>query len=46
MCCVSGSIDFNDPVQRNAYVEARRHPELATVRTQLTEHYTRFWRLR
>ena len=46
MCCVSGSIDFNDPVQRNAYVEARRHPDLATVRTQLTDHYTRFWRLR
>ena len=46
MCCVPGSVDFNDPVQREAYVQARRHPDLATVRAQLAEHYARFWRLR
>ncbi len=46
MCCVPGSVDFSDPSQREAYVEARRHPDLATVRAQLAEHYARFWRLR
>lgn len=43
MCCVAGSIDFNDPAQRQAYVEARRKPDLASVRDELIEHYQRFW---
>ncbi|MGH7392684.1 MAG: matrixin family metalloprotease [Candidatus Rokuibacteriota bacterium] len=46
MCCVRESVDFNDPAQREAYVEARRSPDIATVRAQLVEHYTRFWRVR
>jgi predicted Zn-dependent protease len=44
MCCIDGSIDFRDPAQRNAYVEARRHPALSSVERQLAEHYDRFWR--
>ena len=44
MCCVRGSVDFNDPVQRDAYIEARRHPDVRSVRAQLAEQYTRIWR--
>lgn len=44
MCCVHGSVDFNDPVQRQAYVEARQNPDLRSVRAQLETHYRRFWR--
>ncbi|PYM16350.1 MAG: hypothetical protein DMD81_12720 [Candidatus Rokuibacteriota bacterium] len=43
MCCVQGSIDFNDASAREAYIAARRHPELRSVRAQLVEHYDRFW---
>ncbi|MBI3825919.1 MAG: matrixin family metalloprotease [Candidatus Rokubacteria bacterium] len=43
MCCVAGSVDFRDPAQRDAYVEARRHPEVRSVERQLGEHYRRFW---
>jgi hypothetical protein len=43
MCCVSGSIDFSDPAAREAYVEARRHPDLRSVSAQLRTHYDRFW---
>jgi hypothetical protein len=43
MCCAPESVDFNDPATRDAYVQARRHPDLWTVRTQLRDHYTRFW---
>jgi len=46
MCCVEGSIDFSDPRTREAYIEARRHPDLASVRTELLRHYARFWRER
>jgi len=46
MCCVRGSVDFNDPVAREAYIEARRHPDARSVRAQLAEHYARFWRKR
>ena len=46
MCCVRGSVDFNDPAARAAYVEARRHPDVRSVRDQLAEHYARFWRER
>ena len=44
MCCVHVSLDFNDPAVREAYVEARRHPDVASVRAQLAAHYERFWR--
>ena len=44
MCCVHGSVDFNDPTQRRAYVEARQNPDLRSVRSQLEAHYRRFWR--
>jgi hypothetical protein len=37
-------VDFNDPVVREAYIEARRHPDLRSVREELIAHYTRFWR--
>jgi len=45
MCCVPGSVDFGDPAARQAYVEARRHPDIRSVRVQLTAHYERFWRM-
>ena len=44
MCCVSGSIDFNDPVVREAYIAARRQPEVRTAAAQLADHYARFWK--
>ena len=44
MCCEPGSVDFDDPVARAAYVQARRHPDVQSVRTQLADHYARFWR--
>jgi hypothetical protein len=28
MCCVKGSVDFSDPAAREAYIEARRHPDV------------------
>ena len=43
MCCIPGSVDFGDPVAREAYVEARRHPDVGSARAQLAEHYRRFW---
>ena len=43
MCCVYGSIDFNDPVSRDAYIEARRNPDVRTTRAQLVQHYARWW---
>jgi hypothetical protein len=44
MCCVHASLDFSEPAVREAYVEARRHPDIGSVRTQLVAHYERFWR--
>ena len=46
MCCVEGSIDFKDASVRELYIEARRHPDLASVRGELLLHYERFWRER
>ena len=43
MCCVAGSIDFEDPSARDAYVDARRHPDLRSVKAQLRTHYDRLW---
>ena len=42
MCCEPGAVDFNDPAARAAYVEARRNPDLSSVRAQLIGHYARF----
>jgi hypothetical protein len=44
MCCVSGSIDFNDPAVRDAYIAARRQPDVRTAAAQLADHYGRFWK--
>ena len=44
MCCVKGSVDFNEPAQREAYIEARRHPDVRSARAELAEHYARVWR--
>ena len=43
MCCVAGSVDFGDALARDAYIEARRHPDVRSVRVQLGEHYARVW---
>jgi predicted Zn-dependent protease len=43
MCCVSGRVDFGDAAVREAYIEARRHPDVRSVRVQLAEHYARVW---
>ena len=44
MCCVAGSIDFNDPVARQAYIDARRHPDVRSVSAELRTHYDRLWK--
>jgi len=44
MCCVKGSVDFNDPAAREAYIDARRHPDVRSARAQLAAHYARVWR--
>jgi Matrixin len=46
MCCVAGSIDFGDPRVREAYIDARRHPDLLSVRAEVLTHYRRFWQQR
>jgi predicted Zn-dependent protease len=44
MCCEPGAVDLNDPAVREAYVQARRQPDLRSVREQLAAHYARLWR--
>jgi hypothetical protein len=44
MCCVQGSLDFDDPAVRAAYIQARRHPDVGSTRAQLAEHHARVWR--
>lgn len=44
MCCEPGAVNLEDPAVRAVYVEARRRPDLQSVRTQLADHYARFWR--
>lgn len=43
MCCVRGSVDFSDPETRAAYVAARRHPDLRSVKAELVRRYETFW---
>jgi hypothetical protein len=43
MCCIRGSVDFKDPPMRQAYVDARRNPNLHSVEAQLLAHYKAFW---
>jgi len=43
MCCIAGEVDFGDATTREAYVAARRHPDVRSTATQLAEHYRRFW---
>ena len=41
MCCAGSAL--GNPAGYRAYVESLRHPDIRSVREQLTEHYTRFW---
>ena len=41
MCC-DDHVDFNDAATREAYVAARRHPDVRSAAAQLAEHYRRF----
>lgn len=43
MCCEAGRVDLDDPATRQAYVDARRHPDVRSARAQLTAHYARLW---
>jgi Matrixin len=43
MCCGEGEVDLTDAATREAYVTARRHPDVRSAATQLAEHYRRFW---
>jgi predicted Zn-dependent protease len=43
MCCLPGRVDLGDAIVREAYVQARRRPDLASVRAQLAAHYERLW---
>jgi Matrixin len=43
MCCAEGEVDLTDAATREAYVTARRHPDVRSAATQLAEHYRRFW---
>lgn len=46
MCCIRGRVDLGDAAVREAYIEARRHPDLASVAPELAAHYGRFWRIK
>jgi hypothetical protein len=43
MCCDRGALDFEDAATRDAYVAARRKPDVRSALPQLTAHYRRFW---
>lgn len=45
MCCRRDGIDFSDAATREAYLDARRRPNLESVRAQLLEHYRRVWKI-
>src|SRR5258708_7911239 len=38
MCCVAGAVDFADPATREAYVAARRQPDVPSARTHPVAH--------
>jgi hypothetical protein len=44
MCCDHGAVNLRDPATLAAYVEARRRPDVRSVREQLAAHYARHWR--
>ncbi|HJU10818.1 MAG TPA: matrixin family metalloprotease [Candidatus Binataceae bacterium] len=44
MCCAPGGINFANPATRDAYIEARRHPDLHSVAPDLAAHYRAFWK--
>jgi matrixin len=44
MCCVSGRVDLKDAAVREAYVDARRHPDVRSAATELSAHYERLWK--
>ena len=44
MCCMRGSVNFSDLATRNAYIAARQHPDLRSVKAELIEHYEAFWK--
>jgi hypothetical protein len=37
MCCVRGSVNFSDPATRAAYIDARQHPRLRSVKDELVK---------
>ena len=43
MCCVRNGVDLREPATRGEYLEARRNPDVRSVREQLIDHYARFW---
>jgi hypothetical protein len=43
MCCIAGAVNLEDPGTRDAYVAARRRPDVRSARAQFVEHYRRFW---
>jgi hypothetical protein len=43
MCCVRGSVNFSDPATRAAYIDARQHPSLSSVKDELVKRYGAFW---
>ena len=43
MCCPRFRVDFNDPTNLRAHLEAIRRPNVRSVREQLAEHYSFFW---
>ena len=46
MCCVRGSVNFSDPAAKTAYIDARQHPSLRSVKEELVDHYEAFWKSR
>ncbi|MHB2019039.1 MAG: matrixin family metalloprotease [Candidatus Xenobia bacterium] len=45
MCCTPHAVDFNNPQQRDEYIQARRHPDVMSAYAQLKAHYDAFWKV-
>jgi hypothetical protein len=43
MCCGAGQVNLDEPATREAYLAARRRPDVRSAGAQLAEHYRRFW---